>query len=187
MSDEDESTTTDASSDTSADTSQPSDGSQPSDSSQSTDGDPGASASSGDGASAAMDIAPPSLEEMLGSTLGLGDVIQVSGGSASFTSLSGLVSCSSQLAQVAETYLAAVGACGGALALILGELPSAGADTPATLGASAACVAAARRYIAACEALGTCLGSADAGRAATVQSFASNADTQLEQLASSVA
>jgi hypothetical protein len=115
--------------------------------------------------------------------LGLSDVVQVSGDTASF--LDGLDAawsgCSDQLATAAWYYAQVLAACAGTVVLAFGEVPSAGADTFATLAAGAACAESLKQYIDACYALGQCLGNVDASHAQQVSYSTQTIDGAVQQ------
>src|SRR3981081_4657174 len=98
------------------------------------------------------------------SYLGVADIVQASGTEATFIDAA-WAGCSDALANVVYYYALTLATCGPTVALVVGEVPTAGLDTPAAVGAGAACVDELRNYIQACYALGQCLGSVDANRA----------------------
>ena len=117
------------------------------------------------------------------SYLGLSDVVQVSGDTASF--IDGLDAvwsgCSDQLASVAWYYAQVLATCAGTVVLAFGEVPSAGTDTVATLAAGAACAESLKQYIQACQALGQCLGNVDASHAQQVSYSTQTIDDAFQQ------
>jgi hypothetical protein len=117
------------------------------------------------------------------SYLGLSDVVQVSGDTASF--LDGLDAawsgCSDQLANVAWYYAQVLAACAGTVVLVFGEVPSLGGDTLATLAAGAACAESLKQYIEACQALGQCLGTVDDSHAQQVSYSTQTIDGAFQQ------
>jgi hypothetical protein len=113
-----------------------------------------------------------------------------------YAGLSGIVDASSQsftdnsyagCTDALVDYLTAIAGleagCGAFAGLLVGEIPSLGADTFATILAGAACYEAVKNLVAKSEALANCISSVNAQTSAALASAAQTIDANLETVA----
>lgn len=111
---------------------------------------------------------------------GIGDIVDASSGTFTDASYAG---CADALAAYIGAIAALEGSCAAFTGLLVGEVPSLGADTWATIVAGAACYVAYKNYVEKATALANCIASVDQQRSASLSSAASTTDQNLDAVA----
>jgi hypothetical protein len=110
----------------------------------------------------------------------LGGIVDASSQSFTDTSYAG---CTDALVEYLTAIAALDAGCGAFAGLLVGEVPSLGADTFATILAGAACYAAVKNFVAKSEALANCIASVNGQASAQLSSAAQTIDANLETVA----
>jgi hypothetical protein len=112
--------------------------------------------------------------------LGLSEIVDASSGSFTDDQYSG---CANALAQYLTALAAVDASCGAFAGLLVGEVPTAGLDTWATIVAGATCWTLYKTYTEKATALANCLSSAAPEVASTAMSQASIINSNIDQVA----
>jgi ethanolamine ammonia-lyase small subunit len=113
--------------------------------------------------------------------MGLSNLVDLS--SQSFTVADYNASCGGTLAEYLAALADAVSTCGKLVPLLVGEVPTDGLDTPATIIQGAKCYMAYRTYIEKSKALSNCLSAVDGATASKIASAADTISSSLDQTA----